>query len=139
MCFREFIENLENVEKLLLEFNNTDSLQPKEKVWSAKKSDILQTWKTLRPDTPISITPLSDTNIGTSNKSTYGEDGIRLTGSWSFISSVLSKIKDLIYYENPQTKLRLILRSINKGRGVRPERNNFVFYLNLEKRGGSKS
>lgn len=114
------------------------AVQPaqKAKPWSGKKPEILQMWKNLRQDTPIIMTPIVDNPNDQSNDthSTYGEDGIRITGSWYFISSVLSRLKEIIGYENPQQKLRLIFRGIDKSRGHRPDRQSYVFYCNLENR-----
>lgn len=150
--FREFVAEQDQLELVINEFNTgvapsaqaapaagvaptAQAQQPaKQKPWSAKKPEILQMWKTLRGDTPIIIQPVSDLPAAAGGeKSTYGEDGIRLTGSWQFISSVLARLKELSYYENPQTKLRLVLRGVDKDR-ARADKQSFVFYLNMEKR-----
>lgn len=115
-------------------FTNQQNVPIKEKPWSAKKDEIMQMWRNLRADTPIIIQPLSDQPVTPGGeKSTFGEDGIRITGSWQFISSILSRIKELSFYENPQTRLRLVFRGVDKTR-ARPDKQSFVFYLNLEKR-----
>src|SRR4051812_14740633 len=102
------------------------NVQPAQKTWSAKKSEIIQLWHNLRQDTPIVMTPIADNDIGNAEHSTYGEDGIRITGSWYFISSILSRLKEVIAYENPQSKLRLIFRGIDKQRDSRPDRQSYV-------------
>lgn len=151
--FRLFIETHYQIENLINEFNNQPaSINPQtippiapqigtstiNKPWSAKKAEIIQLWKNLRSDVPIIISPLSDQleNPNT-EKSTYGEDGIRISGSWTFITSILSRIKELIYYENPQTKLRLVFRGVDKSKVTSPKQS-FVFYLNLERRSRGK-
>ena len=101
------------------------------KPWSAKKSEILQFWRNLRGDIPIMLTPMTQMPGGHSQS--YGEDGIRITGSWQFISSVLSRIKEILAYENPQTKLRLVFRGVDKEHS-RPDKQTFVFYVNLQQR-----
>lgn len=151
--FREFVVGQDQLDLILNEFNGTGTApsaqaapaagvmptsvvqQPaKQKPWSAKKDEILQIWKNLRGDTPIIIQPISDVPAAAGGeKSNYGEDGIRITGSWQFVSSVLSRLKELSYYENPQTKLRLVLRAVDKDR-ARADKQSFVFYLNMEKR-----
>lgn len=134
--FKEFIENQNQVDELIVEFNATPVGQfQQSKPWSAKKKEVLNMWKNIRPNLPILISPISKDG----DSETYGEDGIRLTGSWNFISSVLSRLKDLVYYENPNSRLRLILRGIESGRDARPDRDSYVFYLNLEERGKGKS
>lgn len=136
MRFCNYIENEEFVSKLILEFETSpmgSQHDVSDKPWSATKSEIISMWKKMRPDVPIIITPMIEKGDG--GTQSYGEDGIRITGSFNFISSILGKLKELISHENPQTKLRLVLREIDKKRDSRADRNSYVFYLNLEKRG----
>ena len=132
--FKDFVEQSEAIESLLNEFNNS-SLQ-NSKVWSGKKKEVIQMWKNLRPDIPIIIQPMLDSITG--HSSSYGEDGIRVTGSWNFISAILARLKEVIGYENPQTKLRLVFRGVEKEKDPRSDRQSFVFYVNLEKRAPKK-
>lgn len=146
--FRVFVEQTEFVDFILNEFNGVPSsqatnqhsnpFQTQNKPWSAKKPEIMNMWRNLRNDTPITMTPIMDNPTG-GEHSSYGEDGIRITGSWFFISSVLGRIKDILNYENPQHKLRLIFRGIDKTRDSRPDRQSYVFYVNLEKRSMGKA
>lgn len=140
MGFKAFWETRGFVDYVLREFNQPVLRNPfqKKKSWSAKKKEIIQTWQQLRPDVPILITPIE--NMAADQQS-YGEDGIRITGSWQFITSVLGRLKELISYENPQTKLRLVFRAVEpKGDGMpQPmDRPAYVFYLNVERRGQGK-
>ncbi len=142
MGFKTFWEDQSFVDCVLREFNEQPALHnpfQKQKTWSAKKQEIVQTWQQLRPDMPIVITPID--NMSADHQS-YGEDGIRITGSWQFISSVLGRLKELISYENPQTKLRLVLRAVEPKEGVpqnMTDRPAYVFYLNVERRGRGKA
>ena len=52
-----------------------------------------QEWLRENADTPIYMTPIAKTGI--IGKKSYGEDGIRITGSWNFIASILGRIKDI--------------------------------------------
>lgn len=131
--FREFVNQCEQAEMLVEDFNNA---QGSTKVWSASKSEIIQMWKNIQPNTPIIAMPMEKKQDG-HNKS-YGEDGVRITGSWPFIAGILARLKELTVYENPQTKMRLILRGVNRANDARPDRNSFVFYFNLERRGSRK-
>lgn len=139
--FREFVCQTDSADAVLNEFNGVPSVQAaaiqpavKTKQWSAKKDEILQMWRNMRSDTPIIMVPLAEKQPGEQEHSTYGEDGIRITGSWQFISSVLARLKEIIGYENPQSKLRLIFRGVDKMRVSRKDRQSYVFYANLEKR-----
>lgn len=142
--FRSFCENTEFIEFILNEFNNTTTSTPyiqnsgsNSKPWSAKKSEILQMWRNLKPDLPIFITPVIEKPEG-SEKTNYGEDGIRISGSAQFIASVLGRLKEILGYENPETKLRLIFRAVDSDRQARPDRQSYVFYINLERRSRGK-
>jgi hypothetical protein len=107
-----------------------------QKPWSATKDEIMDMWRKVRPDTPIYITPM-DTEAAPvlgKDRSSYGEDGIRITGSWAFISSILGRLKELLQFENPQSKLRLVFRGIDSTRMAHPDRQSFAFYVNLEAR-----
>jgi len=131
--FKKFLENYEFTDRIILEFNSISAGTPVQKPWSAKKSEIMQMWRNFRPDIPILIQPLQEKPKG-SNRTNYGEDGIRITGSFNFISSVLSRLKEIISYENPETKLRLVFRGIDRNKS-RPDRQSFAFYVNVENRG----
>ena len=128
--FKVFLEQQSFVDKVLREFEQPSLDRPKG-VWSAKRPEILQMWQRTSHDMPINITPIIKVP-GSRNRS-YGEDGIRITGSWPFIASVLGRLKEVLSYENPQTKLKLSFR------GVQPDRahfnkQSFVFYMNVEPR-----
>lgn len=143
MGLKYFIEESNFIDEVLNEFNSAAPAtqtqnQYKEKPWSAKKSEILQIWRNTRPDTPIILEPITEKPEG-SNKTNYGEDGIRITGSFNFIKSVLSRIKEILTFENPETRLRLVLRAVDISKRVRPDKNSYAFYVNLERRGKGKS
>jgi hypothetical protein len=140
--FKSFLENHRFVDMILNEFNGgTPSSYSgsfvyggaNKKIWSAKKAEIIQMWKGLKSDSPIIIQPMIEKPEGV-EKSSYGEDGVRITGSFQFITAVLSRLKEIISYENPDTKLRLVFRGVDSDRQVRPDRQSFVFYINLERR-----
>ena len=111
---------------------------PQSTKWKATKDEIMAFWKELRPDSPIQMRPIEYDHKG----STYGEDGIRLTGSPQFISSILAKTKQLLAYETPTTKLAVTYRQTESpsqmamGQG----KTSYVFYVSARQRGdGSKS
>ncbi len=134
--FKTFMEQEEFVDFVLNEADAAIPIMQSQqmmKPWSAKKPEIIQMWKNMRPDMPIVMTPmLNDPN--SKSHSTYGEDGIRITGSWNFISSIIARLKEVIGYENPQSKLRLIFRGVDKSKNHRVDRQSYVFYCNLEQR-----
>lgn len=96
------------------------------KPWRASKDDIIQHWNALRPDTPIVFDPINHNHKG----STFGEDGVRLTGSKRFIDSILGRLKDVLAYEGPSTKLDLVYRQTQyKGTDTPDKASSFVFYI----------
>lgn len=127
MSFKAFLESEEFVRFITENFAN----QPVNK-WSAGKDEVLDTWTQIRPDTPIFMQPLQDVDTKAIEKSSYGEDGIRITGSWSFIASVLSRLKDLLQFENEETKLRLVFKGV--GAPNPNGQQSFAFYINRENR-----
>lgn len=133
-AFRDFFEQQNFVEFVLNEFDNhrpVSGLKP----WSAKKDQIIGMWRNLRPDMPVYMTPIVKKG---DSMETYGEDGIRITGSWNFIAAIMGKIKELLAYESPQTKLRLVFRGVDKSRNPGSDKQSFVFYVNAENRGAGK-
>ena len=74
--------------------------------WKANKKEIINYWKALSPNSPILMTPISYDHKG----STYKEDGVRINGSPQFIASVLGRLKEMLAFESPATKLNLVYR-----------------------------
>lgn len=140
MEFKEWLEQTEFVEFAQHVFEGgIVSGQPvaagtsSKKLWSAKKEEILNLWQKMMPDLPIIMTPMAKNTTG-GEHSSYGEDGIRITGSWQFISGVLSRLKEIIGYENPETRLRLVFKGVDSNRNTRHDRQSYVFYVNLQPR-----
>lgn len=128
--------------KTFKEFINQSQTQPMGGVasnptekWKASKKQILYYWKNLRADTPIQASAIAYSHKG----STYGEDGIRITGTPQFIGTVLARLKELINYEGSSTKLSLTYREtespsqLNMGLA----KSSFVFYVSVRERGKS--
>ena len=103
------------------------------KRWSASKKDIMNYWKALQANNPLFVKPIPYEHKG----STYGEDGIRITGSPQFITSVISHLKDFITFEAPQTKLAVSYRETASPSKIAVGQNktSFVFYIAVKERG----
>lgn len=107
----------------------TSSYRSKVKVWKAKKAEILTFWKNLSPSIPLQLQPIDNLHKG----STLQQDTIRVTGSKEFITTVLSRLKDFVIYESPDTKLVLDYRQ--NAKSLKPgEKNSYLFYVNVRKR-----
>lgn len=123
--FREFVAN--------------QAVQPqapiKQQRWKASKDQIIDFWKNLRADHPIQMRPINYTHKG----STYGEDGIRLTGSPDFIASVLARLKEVLNYETATTKLNLTYRETESPsqQAMGQNKTSYVFYAAVKDRGNT--
>jgi hypothetical protein len=106
------------------------SVTPKIKPWKAGKEEIMKYWKGLAGNLPLALKPIPYDHEGT----TIQEDGIRITGSKEFITSVLSRLKDFITFENPNDKLVVSYRQSPKS-FVKGNKNSYSFYLQVKERG----
>lgn len=106
------------------------SITPKVKPWKAGKDEILKYWKGITGNLPIALKPIPYDHEGT----TIQEDGVRITGSKEFITSVLSRLKDFINFENPNEKLVVYYRQSPKS-FVKGNKNSYSFYLQVKERG----
>lgn len=100
------------------------------KPWKASKQDIMNFWRGIGANIPLQLKPIDYEHEG----STIQEDGIRITGSKEFITSVLSRLKDFISLENPDTKLMVAYRQSPKS-FIPGNKNSYIFYLQAKKRG----
>ena len=129
---QEFVEFVQHVFEGGIVSGQPGMGQSMNKPWSGKKDEVIQLWKKMMPNLPIVMEPMTKKPDG--GTSSYGEDGVRVTGSWQFIAGVLSRLKEIIGYENPTTKLRLVFKGIDSNRNARPDRRSYVFYVNLQPR-----
>ena len=120
------------------EGQSTPEIRPKRNVptkinvkpWKASKEDILNFWKGIGANIPLQLRAIDYEHEG----STIQEDGLRITGSKEFIQSVLSRLKDFMIYENPETKLMVSYRQSPKSL-VTGNRNSYTFYFQVKQRG----
>lgn len=107
MDFREFVEG---------------------KSWEAKRDDIVKMWHALRPYMPLEINPIPWNHMGTR----YDNDGLRITGSPSFINSILSRMKDFLDYEmRPGYELDVEYRQVATRQGEIKGKPAFVCYVHV--------
>lgn len=99
--------------------------------WKATKEQIVGFWQTLQPKTPILMRPIGYEHEG----STYGEDGVRITGSRAFIDSVLARLKEFLSFENPTTKLQVVYRETESPSMIAANKTSYVFYIQSRARG----
>jgi len=96
--------------------------------WKAKKPEILTYWNSLPPSMPVQPINVAPADY---HGSTYMYDGIRVTGSRQFIDSIVSKLKDVLKYDEGNTKLMLrYYQQIDKNTQY-PLPNSFVFYAQI--------
>jgi len=80
-----------------------------------KKKEFLEHWHGLEAHQPVNPEPVPYKHQG----STYDQDGIRITGSREFVESVLSRMKDLLRFEGPTTRLQVVFKeTVDRETGV---------------------
>mgnify|MGYP000858822027 CR=1 FL=1 len=104
-------------------YNEFTSYQSKP--WKAKKSQILQFWKNLRPNLPIQMNAVSKHHKGTRFRS----DGLRITGTPEFINSIICRLKEMISLENENTRIDIEYRQVEPKLGDLEKK--YVFYMHL--------
>jgi hypothetical protein len=94
----------------------------------SKRGHFMDYWRSLRNTDPLYMDPISKGHVG----HTKGEDTIRLTGSPKFIASIVSRLKELMIYENDRTKLDISYKesTYTKENGQR----SYILYLKLRER-----
>ena len=66
--------------------------------------------------------------------STYAEDGIRITGSQAWIDAVLSRLADLLKYENGTTRLQVVYKQ-SVDRETQVPMDGWNCYVQVHERG----
>jgi hypothetical protein len=108
MTFRQFLEQKQN------------------KPWVAKKDDVIRLWNATKPDAPLSAEPVLPLHKG----NRFDQDGVRITGSSSFINSVLGKLKQFLFYvDHPSLDLDVKYRQVQK-RNL-SDRSSYACYINV--------
>jgi hypothetical protein len=107
-----------------------DKTKLKNKAWKASKDEILTFWKSVTDNSPIQLKPVPYNHKGT----TIQEDGIRITGTKEFIASILSRMKELINFENNNNKLIISYRQSPKSL-IPGNKESYMFYLQIKERG----
>ena len=108
MNFRQFVE------------------QKEEKPWIAKKQDVIDLWKTVRPDVPLNPSPVPAQHKG----NRFDQDGVRITGSSQWINSILGRIKPLLMYSDyPNLELDVKYRQVQR-RDLN-DKSSFACYINV--------
>lgn len=100
------------------------------KPWKAKKSEVLDFWRNLKPNMPIAMEPVSELHKGTR----FRQDGLRVTGSPQFINSVISRLKDMMEFEAGDFRLDVEYRQIEAKEADANQTPEFVFYVHLVKK-----
>jgi len=96
-----------------------------------EKKPFLKHWASLRKNQKLAPKPVPYRHEG----STYAQDGIRITGSKAFVDSVLSRLKDMLAYENDETRLQVAYdRSTDRESGKKV--SSYNCYLQVHARGG---
>ena len=132
--FKEEVSSTGNADAATPSVDSVSSPKPaetvKKKPWKAKKQQIQGFWSGLKPNLPLKMDAIPYDHKG----STILQDGIRITGSKEFIASVLSRLKEFLLYENPNSKLVISYRQQAKSL-IQGNRDSYLFYLQVKNRG----
>jgi len=98
-----------------------------------KKHETLARWREIAAGgiRPLNPGPVPYKHKGT----TYAEDGIRITGRPEWIEAVLSRLIDLLDYENGSTRLALTFQE-SKDRETGAALGSMNCYIQVHDRGG---
>ena len=96
-----------------------------------EKKPFLKHWSKLRANQKLSPRPVRYAHEG----STYAEDGVRITGSKSFVDSVLSRLKDLLSFEGEDTRLQVVYKK-STDRESGKALASYNCYVQVHARGG---
>ena len=95
-----------------------------------KKAEFIKHWAALPANQPLKPEVVPYKHKGT----TFDEDGVRITGSPAFIDAVLSRLKDLLTFENTQTRLQ-VLHAESKDRKTGQLTGSYSCYVQVHERG----
>lgn len=94
---------------------------------SSKRGQFLQYWQSLA-NVPLLIQPIPKDHHGTIK----AEDGIRVAGSPQFIAAICQRLKDILLFENPNSKIDITYqKSANKKQNGE---DSYILYVNIVSR-----
>ena len=96
-----------------------------------KKKDALARWRALPEGAALKPSVIPYKHEG----STYGHDGIRIEGSPEFIDAVLGRLKDLLAFESPTTRIGLAYQKVQPRPGKDATGGDCVCYVKFHERG----
>jgi hypothetical protein len=94
------------------------------------KADFLRHWSGLKRKRPLRPRPVPYRHSG----STFDQDGIRITGSREFIDAVLSRLTELLPFENAGTRLQVNYQQA-KDRATGAPLDSWTCYIQVHQRG----
>jgi hypothetical protein len=95
-----------------------------------KKAEMIEHWKTIE-EKPLQPAVVPYKHEG----STYDQDGIRITGSQDWIDAVLYRLRDLLQYENGETRLQVVYKE-SQDRETGAPLDSWNCYVQVHERGG---
>ena len=101
------------------------------KALSLRKEQFLAYWAEMKRRRAIKPRPVPYKFRG----STYAEDGIRITGSRKFVDQVLSRLTDMLRFENDMTRLQVVYKQTTDKESGRPI-DSWNCYIQVHERGG---
>ncbi len=106
-----------------------------QKVWKLNKKDIITHWSQIPPGKPMGIIR---TVPAEHQGSAMSYDGLRVTGSTQWIDFVLSRLRDVLSYENEKTRLQLVYKQQIDRKTEMGRPNSYIFYMQAKDREAPK-
>ena len=100
-------------------------------VKSLRKEQFLAYWSGMgKLQRELNPTPVPYKHVG----STYAQDGIRITGNRKFVDAVLSRLTELLAFENDNTRLQVVYKQTVDRDTERPI-DSWNCYIQVHERG----
>lgn len=94
------------------------------------KKEFLAHWSGMKRKRALKPTPVPYKHEG----STFDQDGIRITGSRQFIDGVLSRLTELLAFENTETRLQVNYQQASDRKTGEPL-DSWTCYIQVHERG----
>lgn len=95
------------------------------------KDQVLAHWRSMKRRRKLEPQVIPYKQAG----SKYAEDTIRITGSRAFIDGVLSRLTELLEYENGQSRLQVSYQQVVDRDSGLPVKDSFACHIQVHERG----
>lgn len=103
----------------------------RQKPWIGKKKDVIKLWQSLPEKPPlVNLRLVPEGHKG----STYNYDSVRITGSSSFINSILSRLRDFLNLDSSKSKLEIVYQQQINSKTQNPVPETYVAHIHVKEK-----